>query len=361
MVRRGLWVAVALGAVGVGVIVSGGRVTNTASHAGGATAGLNSATAGTGSGGFGAPEIISHSIVSNAARSASRAATGATKKPKSATSSTPTAQPSGTHTASPTVTVQPTASTPTTTSGADPSGQNPTTTLAGFTNNYIQEFNGNGIPSGWDAYHGAPGGYTVQQANWEPGMCSFSGGEAHFQAVGVNSCGLQYYGTPQIYGAWMARLKADDTPSGVYFSNIFLLFPANNDWPPEIDIYEDLGSRTSTTESMYNTVGSLCGSPPSTQCLGKYGKSNGQSGGVANADDQWHTYGVEWTPSGVTWFIDGRVVFSAPASEVKAGAKQPDTPMYMDLQSQNVGSQAGASSQIGTMDVDWVEEFSWNG
>jgi hypothetical protein len=255
--------------------------------------------------------------------------------------------------------LQPTA--PGTVAGGDPSGQNPVTAPAGFTAEYVQEFNGNSIPADWDAYHGAPGGYTVQQANWEQSMCSFSGGEAHFQAVGVNSCGLQYYGTPQVYGAWFARLKADDTPSGVYFSNIFLLFPANNQWPPEIDIYEDLGSRTSTTESMYNTVGNICGSPPSTDCLGQYGKSNGRSGGVPNADDQWHTYGVEWTPGGVAWFIDGRVVFSAPASEVKSPAQQPDIPMYMDLQSQNVGSQAGAASQISTMDVDWAEEFRWNG
>jgi beta-glucanase (GH16 family) len=191
-------------------------------------------------------------------------------------------------------------------------------------------------------------------------MCTFSGGEAHFMTVGIESCGLQYYGTPQTYGAWFARLQANTEPSNVFTSNIFLLFPASNQWPPEIDVYEDHGSRTSTAASMYNTVGSVCGSVPAASCLAPYAQSNGQSGGVSNNDTQWHTYGVEWTPSGVTWLIDGKVVFTAPASQVQSPAQQPGVPMYMDLQSQNVDG-AGSPTEIESMTVDWVAEFSWNG
>jgi beta-glucanase (GH16 family) len=68
---------------------------------------------------------------------------------------------------------------------------------------------------------------------------------------------------------------------------------------------------------------------------------------------------VEWTPSGVTWFIDGNVVFSAPASQVKSPARQPAAPMDMDLQVQNHGG--GTPTQVETMTVDWVEEYSYNG
>jgi beta-glucanase (GH16 family) len=232
--------------------------------------------------------------------------------------------------------------------------------LSGFTRTYTEDFNGNSIPSGWDAYNGTPGGVSADVAQWVPSMCTFSGGEAHFMAKGIDSCGLQYFGTPQVHGAWFARLKADSEPTSVLFSNIFLLFPASNQWPPEIDVYEDHGGRTSTSASMYNTVGNACGASPSQDCLASYAQSNGQSGGVANDDTQWHTYGVEWTSSGVTWFIDGRAVYTAPASQVKSPAQQPAVPMYMDLQSQNVQG-SGAPTQRESLTVDWVEEYSWNG
>ncbi|HTU72592.1 MAG TPA: family 16 glycosylhydrolase [Trebonia sp.] len=245
--------------------------------------------------------------------------------------------------------------------GPDPSGQNPPSTLSGFTATYVQEFSGDSVPPGWDAYHGVPGGESSQVAQWVPSMCSFGDGEAHFMALGIDSCGLQFYGASQEYGAWFARLKGDDEPSGMSFSDIFLLWPANNQWPPEIDIYEDTGENRSTTNaSMYNTVGSTCGSSPTAQCLAPYEQSTGQSGGIPNNGSAWHTYGVEWTPSGVTWLIDGRVVYTAPASQVKSPARQPAMPMNMDLQSQNLQG-AGAPSTRETMTVDWVEQFSWNG
>jgi hypothetical protein len=242
----------------------------------------------------------------------------------------------------------------------DPSGENPFTTLSGYTLDYVQEFNGDTMPSGYDEYNGTPGGVSSSQSQFVPSMCTFSNGEAHLLANGIDTCGLQYYGTPQTYGAWFARLQSPSEPSGVSVGNVFLLFPANNEWPPEIDIYEDHGTRTATSSSVINTVGGACGSSPSPQCLSSYVQSNGNSGGTANDDTQWHTYGVEWTPSGVTWFIDGRVVFTAPASQAPSGSQQPDTQMYMDLQSENTTG-AAAPAGMTSMNVDWAEEFSWNG
>jgi hypothetical protein len=261
------------------------------------------------------------------------------------------------------VAVQPSTPRPSTGSHSSPAptGQDPPTALSGFTARYVQEFNGDSIPPDWDAYSGVPGGESAQVAHWARSMCTFSGGEAHFMASGIDSCGLQFYGAPQEYGAWFARLKGDDEPSGMFFSDIFLLWPANNQWPPEIDIYEDGGrSRSSTRASMYNTVGNICDPAPTPQCLRPYEQSNGQGGGVRNDGTGWHTYGVEWTPSGVTWLIDGRVIFTAPASQVRSPARQPALPMYMALQSQNLRG-AGTPTPRETMTVDWVEEFSWNG
>jgi beta-glucanase (GH16 family) len=209
-------------------------------------------------------------------------------------------------------------------------------------------------------YLGVPGGESSQVAQWVPSMCTFSGGEAHFMASGIDSCGMKYRGGPQKYGAWFARLKGDDEPSGMLFSDIFLLWPADNQWPPEIDVYEDRGDRSRTDASLINTVGDACGSAPTLACLGPYEQTNGPAGGVANSDTEWHTYGVEWTPSGVSWLIDGHVIFTAPASQVKSPAQQPALPMDMALQSQNLQG-AGTPTPRETMTVDWVEQFSWNG
>lgn len=242
--------------------------------------------------------------------------------------------------------------------GGDPSGQSPLTSLSGYTLKYVQDFNGDSLPSGWYPYTGTPGGLSSDVAQWMPSMCTFSGGEAHFIANGIDSCGLEYYGTPQTYGAFFARLKADSQPSSLFYSNIFLLWPQNNDWPPEIDIYEDGGVRNSTSNTVYDA--GACANNPTSQCLQQNVQSNGNSGGVPNTDTEWHTYGVEWTPSGVTWLIDGRVVYTASAGQVQSPATLPDQPMYMDLQSENLQG-GGASGQMETMSVDWVTQFGWNG
>jgi hypothetical protein len=368
LVRRSLLgggALVALGAIGVGVVFASAG--NPPSNVTIASAKLGSAAVGRGTLSLGSPTIITKAIASGKPLpSATKAAHKKATKQQKATKTTASAQPSAsssstgnTPTAAPTA--APTGSLTGGSGGVDPSGQNPATTLSSFSLKYDQEFNGNSMPSNWDAYDGVPGGESSSVAQWVPSLCTFGGGEAHFMASGIDSCGLQFFGDSQEYGAWFARLQGDDEPSNMWFSNIFLLWPANNQWPPEIDIYEDGGrSRSNTNASLFDTVGNICGSSPTQQCLRPYTQSNAQSGGVANNGTEWHTYGVEWTPSGVTWLIDGRVVYTAPASQVKSPAQQPALPMNMDLQSQNLTG-AGTPTTRETMTVDWVEEFSWNG
>jgi hypothetical protein len=330
--------------VGVSALAAcGSDAANTAAHPAPAGREGSTATGGPGALNLSPPAVIGHAVAKGTAR--------------------PTATAAGTR---PTATTRRTASATGTSSRdgsqalLDPSGENPLTTVSGFTLKYTQDFNSGSIPPQWDAYSGAPGGVSLNVADWVPSMCTFSGGEAHFAAMGVDSCGLEYYGGAQEYGAWFARLKGDSEPSGMLFSNIFLLWPANNQWPPEIDIYEDNGYRSNTRATLINNVGSVCGSAPTFQCLQPYEQSNGPGGGITNDGTQWHTYGVEWTPSGVTWLIDGHVIYRAPAGEVKSPAQQPALPMYMAVQSQNMQG-AGTPAQRETMTVDWVEEFSWSG
>jgi hypothetical protein len=367
-VRRSLLGVGAIAAVGA-LAACSGVATNEAQTPDAFTKLATAADAGSVQG-HGAPVIISRAIAHGKNDQPTRRAEHKHRghpKPSGSPTATPTGTPTATPTGTPTATPSGTPSAPPTStptgsqSGSDPSGQNPATTLSGYTLKYTQEFTGNSIPSGWGAYTGVPGGETSSEADWEPGMCTFSGGEAHFMASGIDSCGMDYNGQPQKYGAWFARLQGNVEPAGQLFTDIFLLWPDNNQWPPEIDVYEDEGVRSRTTATLWDTPGNACGSSPSEQCLYNYTQTNGGSDGVANNGTEWHTYGVEWTPSGVSWLIDGKVVFTAPASAVKSPAQQPALTMDMALQSENLQGSPGASTTEDTMNVDWVEQFSWNG
>jgi len=366
-VRRGLVGAGALAAVGALAACSG--VTPDALQASSAIAKLGPSADGGTVQSHNAPAIISRGIAhGRPARPAPKAERRHWGHPNP--SGSPTATPSGTATGTPTGTPTATPSgtpsaPPTSTptggqSGSDPSGQNPATTLSGYTLKYSQEFTGDSLPSGWGEYEGTPGGESASVAQWEPGMCTFSGGEAHFMASGIDSCGMHDTAQSQEYGAWFARLQANAEPAGQLFTDIFLLWPSNNQWPPEIDVYEDEGNRARTTATLWNTVGTACGASTSSSCLSQYTQTNGGSGGVANDGTEWHTYGVEWTPSGVSWLIDGKVIFTAPASAVKSPAQQPALTMNMALQSENLQG-SGTTSTYDSMNVDWVEQFSYNG
>jgi Glycosyl hydrolases family 16 len=383
-VRRNLWrvgALASLGAVGVGALAAcSSGVDASASRESAPVTKLGRAADGASVQSRGAPAFIGRAIAHGRPAEPSRGpAHRHAHRPQSSSSATPTvpsapgtptaAAPSATPTTaapSATPTTAAPSATPTTAptggqSGSDPSGQNPATSLSGYTLKYVQEFSGGSVPANWGAYAGVPGGETSSEADWEPGMCTFSGGEAHFMASGIDSCGLHDQANAQEYGAWFARLQGNVEPAGQLFTDIFLLWPANNQWPPEIDVYEDEGNRSRTVATLWNTVGSACGPSVSSGCLYSYTQTNGGSGGVANTGTEWHTYGVEWNPSGVSWLIDGKVVFTAPVSAVKSPARQPALTMEMALQSENLQGSPGASTTEDTMNVDWVEQFAWNG
>jgi serine/threonine protein kinase len=242
----------------------------------------------------------------------------------------------------------------------DPSGQRPPTSVPGFTLRYTQEFTGHSLPADWHAYTGVAGGQAADVAAYEPGMCSVSGGEAHFMASGIDSCGMEFTGVPQKYGAYFARIKGDSEPPDIFFSDVFLLWPVSNKGWPKINIYQDDGaSRNRTYALMFNNVNGYCGADPTEGCLEQFAQTNSPEG-VANNGTEWHTYGLEWTPSGVKWLIDGMVIYVAPASAVRPPALQPATPMDMVLQSENLRG-AGTPTKRETMTVAWVAQFSYNG
>jgi hypothetical protein len=228
----------------------------------------------------------------------------------------------------------------------------PTGNLPGWHLTYSQDFNGPSLPPGWGAYTGEPGGDP--EGYWDPANVSVSGGELHFRTTanddpneaGASSTGgAAFYGNPQTYGMYLVRLKGDYEPS-LNISDIALLWPnGNNIWPPEIDFFEDSGSDRSDYSA------NLHAGPDGDDCciVRQYNKGVGT---------QWHTYGIEWTPTTITYTIDGKPWGSVINSdEISSPAQWPNIGMNLDLQSQNLGS-AQPSGSIETMTVAWVVEYA---
>jgi beta-glucanase (GH16 family) len=212
--------------------------------------------------------------------------------------------------------------------------------MSGYSQNYVTDFSGNTLPAGWYTYSGTPGGDPGGQ--WASGHVTVGGGLLNlstYQDPAYNNewvaGGLCQCGHTQTYGAYFVRSRVTGGgPTGVE-----LLWPTVG-WPPEID---------------FNETGGGAGSTTATDIWGPAsGKSQNQI--KLNIDmTQWHTWGVIWTPSSITYTVDGRAWGTMPASSVQI----PSVPMTLDLQQQTWCSSGFAcpSSQQ-SMQVDWVAEYS---
>jgi beta-glucanase (GH16 family) len=227
----------------------------------------------------------------------------------------------------------------------------PTGNLPGWNLLYTQNFSGDSLPDDWGAYTGQPGGDP--HGYWEPQNVSVSDGELHLSTTpdsdpdksgAATSGGVAFYGEPQTYGMYLVRMKADYEPS-LEMSDILLLWPSDNDWPPEVDFFEDSGAG----RQRYATF--LHMGPDGDDCCTI-------ENSVANDATQWHTYGVAWTASTITYTVDGKVFAVVYKSNLTGeGQYWPNTPMNLDIQSENLGS-AQPQGSVETMTVDWVAEFS---
>jgi len=242
-----------------------------------------------------------------------------------------------------------TPSSPTSPSGAASTGGDGSswpTSVPGWQLTYSTDFPGNGLPSGWDAYNGEPGGDP--DGNWQSSNVTVSGGALHLLATPSAQGGVAFYGNPQTYGMYLVRMKGDYEPD-LDINNLAILWPAQQGvWPPEVDFYQDAGgTRQSFSASLHvapDGNGDCCVIASPTQ----------DSDGTA-----WHTYGVQWTPTSMTYTIDGQVWASVSSNSLSSPAQWPTIPMNLTLQSQNQAS-AQPGGTIDTMTVAWVAEYAMN-
>jgi glycosyl hydrolase family 16 len=258
----------------------------------------------------------------------------------------PTNPPPATPTPPP---AQPPAQPPTTPAGpypvgvadaAEPSGMSPPAgdALPGYTQSYVSDFSGSSLPSGWEVFTGNPGGDPGAQ--WGAAHVTVSGGLLNLNtwkdpaynnewvAGGLCQCGVAH-----TYGAYFVRSRV----TGPGPTQVELLWPTGNRWPPEIDFNESGGTTASTSATLH------------------FGSNNGQDQRKLSIDlTQWHTWGVIWTPSSVTYTVDGKVWGSVSvASEIS------NVPMTLDLTQQTwCASGWACPTAPQSMQVDWVDEYT---
>jgi len=239
--------------------------------------------------------------------------------------------------------------------GSLPGAVMPADNIPGWHLEYSQNFDGDSLPPGWGAYTGQPGGDSY--GYWDPANVSVSGGELHLRTTpngdpnssgASSSGGVGFYGNPQTYGLYLVRLKGDAEP-GLKMSDIALLWPSSGqNWPPELDFFEDSGGQREVYSATVHP------GPDGNDCciVREFNSTTGT---------QWHTYGIEWTPTTITYLLDGKqwgsVIYR---NSIAAPGQWPSMDMNLDLQSQNLSSDQPSGS-IETMTVDWVAEYSMAG
>ena len=140
------------------------------------------------------------------------------------------------------------------------------------------------------------------------------------------------WGDGRRYGRWEARVRA---PAGdPSYNALVLLWPDAENWPEggEIDFME-IGDPARQEVDVFL----------------HYGEDNEQKHGRVKTDaTRWHNWAVEWTPTSITTFLDGRRWYVTTDHAV-----QPPGPMHLCIQLDWFPSGSG-TVQESTMEVGWV-------
>ena len=221
---------------------------------------------------------------------------------------------------------------------SEPSGfAPPPATVSGYSSVYVADFNGSTLPPGWNVYSGHPGGdpgaqFGIRHVVVEHGLLELNTWkDPQYQNRWVTG-GLCQCGLDRKYGAYYVRSRV----TGPGPNSVELLWPSDNSWPPEIDFNENGGKIDSTSATIHWS--------PIDQIEQRHLVINML---------KWHTWGVIWTPSSVTFVVDGYVWGKITnAEEVTHRA------MNLDLQQVamcNLGRQCPTHRV--SMLVDWVAEY----
>lgn len=131
-------------------------------------------------------------------------------------------------------------------------------------------------------------------------------------------------------------------PKGAGLWPTFWLIPHDQSWPPEIDVME-LRDSDPTTVYLTNHFGTA--DQPRVTRVARH---------VSDLSAGFHTYGVDWEPHAITWYIDGVRLFQT-TTEI------PDKPMYIIVNLAVGGDWPGAPDAAtpfpSALKLDYIRAF----
>lgn len=197
------------------------------------------------------------------------------------------------------------------------------------------EFSNTGAPDStkWSMFKGSghAGKGVRSPAAWSVanGVATVSGDSAG------TTGGMSAKFAQQKYGRWETRMKTNSRDP--QYHPVLILWPDRGTTSQCAEI--DYAEGSNDTENMKFFLHFACGGSEA-QTYAKH----------AVDSTQWHNYAVEWTPAGITGYIDGVQTFSDTNP-----AHQPTVSMHQTLQLDWFPN--GSSTKPSQMHVDWVRVY----
>ncbi|OJY37788.1 MAG: hypothetical protein BGP03_09490 [Pseudonocardia sp. 73-21] len=193
------------------------------------------------------------------------------------------------------------------------------------------DFDGTTLPADWHAYGPEPG--HTRNGIRTPDAITVADGNVTITGTADGTTGAMSWHPGQKYGRWEACVRSDEGSGGL--NALFLLWPVAEDWP--------VGGELDWMEI----------SDPARQETGfflHYGADNQQEAGTVRHDaTQWSAYAVEWTPSRITAFVNGREWYSTTDT-----SHFPPRPMAMTMQLDYFGDARHGTA----MHMDWAKQWT---
>jgi beta-glucanase (GH16 family) len=188
-------------------------------------------------------------------------------------------------------------------------------------------------PLGVDPFSGNNGVLTITAQPTSPSVAPYINNMPYTSGL------LTSYGSfAQTYGYWEIGAQI---PQGDGLLPAFWLLPESQAYPPEVDIMETLGSDPSTVYNSFHGDG---------------GVDYSQATHTGDLSTGFHTFGFDWTPSTMTWYVDGQPTYQL------ATPAYMDQPMYMLIDLAVGGNWPGspdATTQFpANFNIDFVRVYS---
>jgi Glycosyl hydrolases family 16 len=200
--------------------------------------------------------------------------------------------------------------------------------------NRVDEFDGP-LGGSWNVYdgpgHAGNGRRTTDAITIEDGVLTITG-----DAEG-NTAGMAWE-PGQKYGRWEGRVRAPASDES--YNALLLLWPDAEDFPEggEIDFMEMLDPTRQTTNIFLH-----------------YGEDNDQVVGEVQIDGtQWHNWAVEWAPTHVAAYVDGKEWWRTEDVDIL-----PPRAMHLCVQLDWFPEDGEGDVQESQMHVDWVKQYPY--